>query len=494
MSCHNRVTTVTKRIYFSTISSLMDSNAISSLDASQASRLNFEQQDISFLQVLPIGETSFQVFSRLEILNLAKEECINIFGSTTEALRLRDIRVLFPDSTSSDPCFVVRMLSSIVNLRTVRALILPDRLLVVIPSGADEIIHMIRSKMEELSQGIADSNLDLEKFREPEEEEEIGTLQDHEDHPFIIFEESKPTKGLSETDTNPYDEKEPLSTREDKDNLLDNELAQSKRRRESITTALSVLRKEAISNSDKDPVSKKIKPIVESKEVTIVEDDANFELHATETVLWTALKLLEREYNSLKPKILKITKFARTDHSETTLEILRQVRVLTNRLLADSESQVEALTELTENDRDMALLMFSRVLKYPERYREGEPESVWILDHEDVEMLLDSYIQRFDSVINEIRFFIEELELSESNIAVGLDISRNRLLKMNVTVSSVTALSGVGAFIAGIFGMNLNSGIQLVSDPPIFWIVAGISFFGVIIGIVIMIIIASRWL
>ena len=219
--------------------------------------------------------------------------------------------------------------------------------------------------------------------------------------------------------------------------------------------------------------------------MTIVEDDANFELHAIETVLWTALKLLEREYNSLKPKILKITKFARTDHSETTL---RQVRVLTNRLLADSENQVEALTELTENDHDMALLMFSRVLKYPERYREGEPESVWILDLEDVEMLLDSYIQRFDSVINEIRFFIEELELSESNIAVGLDISRNRLLKMNVTVSSVTALSGVGSFIAGIFGMNLNSGIQLVSDPPIFWNVAGISFFGVIIGIVIMII------
>ena len=261
MSCHNRVTTVTKRIYFSTISSLMDSNAISSLDASQTSRLNFEQQDISFLQVLPVGETSFQVFSRLEILNLAQEECINIFGSTTEALRLRDIRVLFPDSTSSDPCFVVRMLSSIVNLRTVRALILPDRLLVVIPSGADEIIHMIRSKMEELSQGIADSNL-LEKFREPEEEEEIGTLQDHEDHPFIIFEESKPTKGLSETDTNPYDEKEPLSTREDKDNLLDNELTKSKRRRESITTALTFCGKRRFLIAAKIQFRRKLSPLL----------------------------------------------------------------------------------------------------------------------------------------------------------------------------------------------------------------------------------------
>jgi magnesium transporter len=103
-------------------------------------------------------------------------------------------------------------------------------------------------------------------------------------------------------------------------------------------------------------------------------------------------------------------------------------------------------------------------------------------------MLLENYIQRFDSVINEIRWLIEQTELAESSIAIDLDVARNRLLRMNITITAVTAFSGIGAFISGIFGMNLNSGLQTIDDPPVFWIVSGTLFFAFLLAVSIVLI------
>ena len=135
----------------------------------------FESQDIVFLKVLPTGETTFEALSRHTVIKLGQEKCLQIFHSAAGALRLRDIRVILPDSTASEPIIVVRMLSCLLNLGTVRALLLPDRLFVIVPDGADELILLIRSKIEELSQGILDSNL---TFPENGDEDKSENLED----------------------------------------------------------------------------------------------------------------------------------------------------------------------------------------------------------------------------------------------------------------------------------------------------------------------------
>ena len=53
---------------------------------------------------------------------------------------------------------------------------------------------------------------------------------------------------------------------------------------------------------------------------------------------------------------------------------------------------------------------------------------------------------------------MEELDLSETEIGLTLDLTRNRLTRMDMTFQVMTFAVGVGALVAGLFGMNLHNG------------------------------------
>jgi magnesium transporter len=71
-----------------------------------------------------------------------------------------------------------------------------------------------------------------------------------------------------------------------------------------------------------------------------------------------------------------------------------------------------------------------------------------------------------------------------------LDSARNRLLQIELAVSMVTSTAAVGAMIAGIFGMNLNSHIQ--ESEHWFWGVATTLVVGMIVFCAVILIVIWR--
>jgi Mg2+ and Co2+ transporter CorA len=150
-------------------------------------------------------------------------------------------------------------------------------------------------------------------------------------------------------------------------------------------------------------------------------------------------------------------------------------------LLGIAKAQLSALTDLTKNDRDKALMLFSNVVKNPERYCEDALEDEWITDHHEIEMVVEAYIRQFESVIHDIQFLLDQVVFAESNILLNLDIGRNKLLKFNMLINALTCATAIGSFLNGIFGMNLDNGMQTTDNPPLFWIIAAIFFAGLIL-------------
>jgi len=81
---------------------------------------------------------------------------------------------------------------------------------------------------------------------------------------------------------------------------------------------------------------------------------------------------------------------------------LRRTQETAKALLSRASRDVSALAELVINDRDLALMCFSKVMRNPERYRYGADELTWIHDHDEVEAIVQTYIQRIDSIIHDI--------------------------------------------------------------------------------------------
>ena len=423
---------------------------------------SFDQKDIFVLEFRKDGAWDYETLNRREILEMGQQKCIQVFGASSEMLQLRDVRVLLPDSTSAEPTIIVRKLACLVSLTLVRALVLPDRMIVFVPYGADELIYILSVKMKELFAGIQDSNLTIapEYATDPAEDEEV--LDDDKN----VVNESQALIHSKR------DREELLSSRRERAELL------SKRdRAELMERRLSESRDRSVGSGSFETAM----------------DIESFELLALEGVLWTAIKLLERDYQKLVPEVEHTIRTAKHAITVQSLNLMRQCRERASLLLARAEAEQRALSSLSNNDRDLALLSFDEVLRNPHRYRDSDTD---VVDHDNKsnDMMIEAYIQRFDSLILHIRFMLEQVEFAQSNIAVSLDITRNKLLKVENAVNIMTSFAEVGTLVVTIFAMNLNSTIQNLPSAAPFWILFGILFLGFLLGGMLLFYFANRYI
>jgi Mg2+ and Co2+ transporter CorA len=67
-----------------------------------------------------------------------------------------------------------------------------------------------------------------------------------------------------------------------------------------------------------------------------------------------------------------------------------------------------------------------------------------------------------------------------SQLSLRLDTSRNELLITNTILAVLACCFGLGAYVTGIFGMNLDNTGKLQSTPHVFNTVIVVSAFGMV--------------
>mmetsp|Transcript_1806 Transcript_1806/g.4197 ORF Transcript_1806/g.4197 Transcript_1806/m.4197 type:complete len:518 (-) Transcript_1806:304-1857(-) len=195
-----------------------------------------------------------------------------------------------------------------------------------------------------------------------------------------------------------------------------------------------------------------------------------FEMKVYEAVLATTCYKLEDIYNNLRPAILNNIKMVLKSTRGPILEKLRHVKSRLDNLDARIAAVHKALSELLRSDSDMALMQLTKAHAHPERYLTGNEED-WAFDHDEIELMLENYLQIIDGVQIGIRDLDEDLDSAQSSVSLRLSTAQNKLLGVDLFVSGLTAASTIGALIAGLFGMNLNSGVS--EAPYWFWAVFG---------------------
>ncbi|CAN8073944.1 unnamed protein product [Agarophyton chilense] len=125
-----------------------------------------------------------------------------------------------------------------------------------------------------------------------------------------------------------------------------------------------------------------------------------------------------------------------------------------------------ALNEVLVSDEDMSLMYLSTYKETGVRRR--------IDQHDEVEMMLENYMKQIDTVYSEVMSAQQAIKATENATQIRLDAMRNRVLRLDIFLNLGAVSVGVGGLVAGLFGMNLLTGIE--EDPAAFWIVSGLSF------------------
>ncbi|EIM81924.1 Mg2+ transporter protein cora-like protein [Stereum hirsutum FP-91666 SS1] len=125
----------------------------------------------------------------------------------------------------------------------------------------------------------------------------------------------------------------------------------------------------------------------------------------------------------------------------------------------------EAFEEVLEQDEDLCAM-------YLTDRRKGSPRE--LNDHDELEILLETFSKQTEEIVNEAENAQTNVQSTQEIVELILDSNRNSLLALDLKVSIGTMGIGVGALIAGIFGMNLTSYME--ETPYAFAAMSAMSF------------------
>lgn len=214
-----------------------------------------------------------------------------------------------------------------------------------------------------------------------------------------------------------------------------------------------------------------------------LDDEAPFELRALEAVLRTCTLRLDAACEEVEPAAEGTMRELQTARQVqlASLERLRHVKNAVSHLEARTRDTAEALEAILDEDEDMCMMRLSLLRERPQLF--DPPISPELLtQHEDVELLLESYLQDAEAVQTRLELIRLRIDNAEDLFGMKLDLARNRLITADTIFTLLGMVVGAGAMVGGFFGMNLHhektsfitvcvvtASALLVSTAFVFW-------------------------
>jgi len=174
-----------------------------------------------------------------------------------------------------------------------------------------------------------------------------------------------------------------------------------------------------------------------------------FELKALEGILTDIYQTLEQQLRELKPIVHEeLTKLSDGNVSEN---VLRHRNVL-SQLGKEAQKVHAALLQVWESDDDMASMYLT--------VKATTGHSRRVDQHEEVEILLETYIRQIGNIVSEITQLQHEIVATDEFLTIQLDSVRNKIMRLNLILSIGTLTTTLCSVIVGIFGMNLISTLE----------------------------------
>ncbi|RLN94647.1 hypothetical protein BBJ28_00009285 [Nothophytophthora sp. Chile5] len=177
---------------------------------------------------------------------------------------------------------------------------------------------------------------------------------------------------------------------------------------------------------------------------------------ALEALLATLSRYFQVQYDQLSPVVVSaLDHLMRGSLNSRELERLREFKNTMNEFESQVDGVRRVLMELLDNEVDLRLLYLTKLHEDPSLLQD-----LWSFDSEEAEVLIENYLQDIFSTRTKADLMQHRITNTESLVMLKLDSMRNYLLGVDLIFSIVVISISVGTLIAGVFGMNLHSGLE----------------------------------
>lgn len=346
---------------------------------------------------------------------------------------MRDIRKLQqPFTSKNQPAIIVRLYVILLNFDPLRAIILSDRMIVLVPSGADAILDQLSVLLHDVSQvkeeGIKEGGYGGDSSGEEDD------IDDHQ------------MRRMNAMNTFPF---------------------------KAVESVISVVVKNM--EDDLDDIGNRVGTVLAVLEVQ--RSKVSYETLAS-------LKTLKNEVAGEEARAVMTR--AALDEILSEDEDMALLGFATNIVSNHSHDIVPLLSHSPPFRRTVPLSLSDCTL-----ISGSEPtHCIHIDEHEAFEILFENILQAVITVQTSIALLRTEIANGEQFHLLHLTTARNKLLSASVGFSIVSMFTALGSFVASVFGMNLTSGFE--SSEVAFDIVAWSSSV-MIISLTLFVFIALRY-
>ena len=360
-------------------------------------------------------------------------------------LHPRDMRKLVtPFSATNEPELIVRRHVMLLNFDPLRAIVLRDRLLVLVPNGADSMLSHLETRvrgggLDEVEASVFDRT----SVKQPESGAKRSLLPQKAAQT-VVKKAAQMFKKRGSSDL-------PARTSTVSDESSTNE----------TTTAGS----QAAPHGHYDMMESEWNEMTRHEWVNLP-----FELQCADAVLHVVSNLLAVDTAELQKAIDEnIHRLLQSsDHhlSGDPLTVIRAIKDGLSEMSSRVKSFLQSLNRILDDDRHMALMNLSRLLTHPDRY--VQPVSQEVLDEEsdEPELILEAHLQTALTLTNAIHLMQGQIDSAAALVDQKLDAVRNRLLYANMVISILSLCVGSASLVGSIFGMNLTNFLE--DDPNAF--------------------------
>jgi magnesium transporter len=199
-----------------------------------------------------------------------------------------------------------------------------------------------------------------------------------------------------------------------------------------------------------------------------------FEAHAIEAIFATVCTLLNQDTKAIDNKAHSTLQYFKSKTAVilpyAVQERMRELKNAASATLSRATSLGSMLTSLVNDTEALALMNLTKLGEQPSLYKAPLRAEILVL-HEENEEMVEAYMAEVNGLRTKLGYLLEAMQNAEDSMMLKLDTSRNQVLVAEMFLTVVAALVTFAAFIAGIFGMNLDNTVTLQNVLGLFEIV-----------------------
>jgi len=207
-------------------------------------------------------------------------------------------------------------------------------------------------------------------------------------------------------------------------------------------------------NIDSEKITNIFVPHLQDR-IIACEEKSTFEHIVLEVALGYMLDKTRSTFSKVQTLVGRILTLLRTQQHDEIFENLLDAKKHLSKLSKNTNELTELLDEIVDEDEEMADLYIGR-----------KPKNI-----DEVESILENAIEQIEDIANRIEELDENIDDTQEILTLKMSSRRNQIIKIDLLLTSITAIFALLAVVTGVFGMNIRNNIE--PSHAAFWIVTG---------------------